>query len=304
MEWLAKSHSPNPFETRGHSDSSAGSCSGSFNDHDTIGDSAAIMGMLFDCMGAIDSGCFGTVYKAKHKLDGQLYAIKCVQLPEDYNYDDLGEIRSLITARSPYVVRYYNSWLTGHRLYIQMELCSGSLRTVLNNRCDIFRRWANSQLKPMKTIEYFITCNIYRELLECVQHLHQLKPALNHRDLKPENILIARKPRNGRFVVLGDFGLSSTLDKHVDYDSFSRNRDCVDVMALGRIGHEMFEFADDRAHSHKAQTPHDVIVKIKMTKLKSQITMMISPNIKDRPECRQVLARYGDWAVERNVVRR
>ncbi|CAG2172220.1 unnamed protein product [Oppiella nova] len=61
----------------------------------------------------------------------------------------------------------------------------------------------------MNLIEYFISCEIFKELLECVQYLHELNPQIIHRDLKPDNILIAENAREGRFVKLCDFGLAA-----------------------------------------------------------------------------------------------
>ncbi|CAG2167092.1 unnamed protein product [Oppiella nova] len=60
----------------------------------------------------------------------------------------------------------------------------------------------------MDCVEYLISCEIFRQILESVQYLHELNPQIIHRDLKPENILIAENIRNGRFVKLCDFGLA------------------------------------------------------------------------------------------------
>ncbi|CAG2169677.1 unnamed protein product [Oppiella nova] len=48
----------------------------------------------------------------------------------------------------------------------------------------------------MNCYEYFISCEIFREILECVQYLHESNPQIIHRDLKPDNILIDRNGRN------------------------------------------------------------------------------------------------------------
>jgi serine/threonine protein kinase len=61
----------------------------------------------------------------------------------------------------------------------------------------------NSQM--MKTMCYFICCELFTEMIECVHYLHGRN--IIHRDLKPANILIT-DGINGRFVKLADFGLS------------------------------------------------------------------------------------------------
>ncbi|CAG2173296.1 unnamed protein product [Oppiella nova] len=65
----------------------------------------------------------------------------------------------------------------------------------------------------MNSIEFYISCHIFKEILECVQYLHELNPPVIHRDLKPDNILVAKTVRNGRFFKICDFGLA-TVHQH------------------------------------------------------------------------------------------
>jgi serine/threonine protein kinase len=61
----------------------------------------------------IGEGGFGKVYKVRHKLDGNIYAIKKAVV----NYDDLNdrkmlkEVALLSKLNHPNIVRYYQSWL-------------------------------------------------------------------------------------------------------------------------------------------------------------------------------------------------
>ncbi|CAG2174898.1 unnamed protein product, partial [Oppiella nova] len=124
------------------------------------------------------------------------------------------EVNNLIKVRSKYVVHYYDSWSYREYLYIQMELCSQSLTKIIEIKAQVFERQIGV---PMNSIEYLISCEIFRQLLESVQYLHELNPQIIHRDLKPDNILIARDVRNGRFVKLCDFGLATVHDRRVNY---------------------------------------------------------------------------------------
>ncbi|CAG2172004.1 unnamed protein product [Oppiella nova] len=90
--------------------------------------------------------------------------------------------------------------------YICMELCSDSLQDILKHKPQVFGRQPG---EPINAIEFYISCHIFKEILECVQYLHGLVKPIIHRDLKPDNILIAQQVRNGRFIKLGDFGLAS-----------------------------------------------------------------------------------------------
>ena len=61
----------------------------------------------------------------------------------------------------------------------------------------------------MNSIEFYISCQLFKELLESVGYLHESNPPIIHRDLKPHNILITEESRNGRFLKLCDFGLAT-----------------------------------------------------------------------------------------------
>ncbi|CAG2170470.1 unnamed protein product [Oppiella nova] len=88
----------------------------------------------------IGSGGFGTVLRVKHKFDGQVFAVKRIEI----NDFDEKEVQNLVNVRSEYVVRYYHSWCEPDFGYIQMELCSQSLRHILEVKAQIIHR----DLKP------------------------------------------------------------------------------------------------------------------------------------------------------------
>ncbi|CAG2103530.1 unnamed protein product, partial [Medioppia subpectinata] len=158
----------------------------------------------------IGSGGFGDVYKVKHKLDQEIYAIKVIKLLDIYDdnkrQDKLNEVQKLAKLRSEYVVNYRNSWLEDNHLFIQMDFYTQNLQTILNTKHIVFGREPKD---PMDCIEYFICCEIFRELLESVQYLHDSCPPVIHRDLKPANVLISVNNINNRFIKLCDFGLAT-----------------------------------------------------------------------------------------------
>ncbi|CAG2169666.1 unnamed protein product [Oppiella nova] len=137
----------------------------------------------------------------------------------------VAEMDCLKKLDSKYVVQYINATI-GHEkyYYIIMELCSNSLTKILEHKPQVFHR------KPeelMNSIEFYISCHIFKELLECVQYLHQLDPPVIHRDLKPDNILVAQNVTNGRYFKLGDFGLATVHDRNIH--SMTNNKHTGDV---------------------------------------------------------------------------
>ncbi|CAG2167093.1 unnamed protein product, partial [Oppiella nova] len=142
---------------------------------------------LFIELSAIGSGGFGTVFKVKHRFEEHIYAIKRVEIKdesEEYLQRFYNEVKNLIKVRSEYCVQYYNSWTEGNILYIHMELCEHNLQNILEVKQQVFDRKLG---KAMDCVEYLISCEIFRQILESVQYLHEMNPQIIHRDLKPEN---------------------------------------------------------------------------------------------------------------------
>ncbi|CAG2113125.1 unnamed protein product, partial [Medioppia subpectinata] len=212
----------------------------------------------------IGSGGFGDVYKVKHNIEQEIYAVKVIKL-YDTNDDNerqtiLKEVQNLVKLRSEYVVNYRNSWLEDNRLYIQMDYYLQTLQTILDTKHIVFGREAED---PMDCIEYFICCEIFKELLESVQYLHELCPPVIHRDLKPANVLISVNNINNRFIKLCDFGLATDhINTSIGHTSNvgthaymareihqRRYNIKVDIYSLGVIAMNLFVLFNSQCHT-------------------------------------------------------
>jgi serine/threonine protein kinase len=97
--------------------------------------------------------------------------------------------------RSDYTVNYNNSWIENNEmLYIQMELCFNTLKGIIEQKQNEFKR---NRFQVMTSLEYYISSELFKETLEAVNYLHSLKPPIIHRDLKPTNILITEGKNAG-----------------------------------------------------------------------------------------------------------
>ncbi|CAG2100077.1 unnamed protein product [Medioppia subpectinata] len=189
----------------------------------------------------------------------------------------LKEVDILSKCYSYFVVKYYHSWIEFNQLYIQMEFCPQNLNDVLKDKETLFQRQRSD---PFNIYEYFISCEIFRELLQCVQYLHGLHPPIIHRDIKPANILILQNTINNTFIKLGDFGLATehnrVLMSHTcgagtpDFTAPEVGLDNTydfkaDIFSVGVTGFKLFEIntrsmSIDYDHKDRTRTgrPHKV----------------------------------------------
>jgi serine/threonine protein kinase len=130
-----------------------------------------------------------------------------------------------------------------------MEFCCQTLNEVI---IVLLNQIKQNGSQNMKTLCYYICCQLLNEIIECVDYLHGRK--IIHRDLKPANILIT-DGINGRFIKLADFGLSvihefndqshtqdsGTLKYMAPEVNDSRKYDMeADIFSLGKIVEELF----------------------------------------------------------------
>jgi serine/threonine protein kinase len=119
-------------------------------------------------------------------------------------------MENLLKVRSEYTVEYRTQWFENNKYFIAMELCAGSLQNILDSKPEVFGREPGD---PMNSLEYYMSCHVFIDILQCLQYLHDLRPPLIHRDVKPDNILLISSSRNGRFFIISDFGLATLHDK-------------------------------------------------------------------------------------------
>jgi NIMA (never in mitosis gene a)-related kinase len=160
----------------------------------------------FELLGKLGAGSFGTVFKARRVADREVYVIKVVRIIDlslKEQEDAINEVTILSQLESPYVVRYFDSFISGESLHLVMEYC---------NRGDLQRLIKKLKEKGSSScLEERITWNISLQVILGLHYLHNKK--VLHRDLKSANVFLTMLPGHSRYSVkIGDLGVAKLLD--------------------------------------------------------------------------------------------
>lgn len=150
------------------------------------------MALKYQLGAAIGQGSFGKVYKCLHTATQTTYAVKVIPLDDSEDLESLlREIRILSDVRSPYLTRYFETFLMGSDMWVVLEYCGGGS--------------CGDLLRVFKRLGEGAVAFIAERALRGLQYLHSNN--LVHRDVKLQNLLITSDGE----VKLGDFGVSAEV---------------------------------------------------------------------------------------------
>ena len=201
---------------------------------------------------SIGKGGFGSVWKVRHKVTKQIFAIKVINkdsiVKQNMVEQTNREIEIMYKLDHPHIIKLYSHFEDDEDFCLIMQIASkGQLYSVI---------------KRLKRLDQRTAAQYMRETISAIKYLHTRTPPIIHRDIKPENILL---DQDGR-CKLADFGWSNFDDGRKNRETYcgtpeylapemvtkSGHDESVDIWALGVLLFEMltgrtpFNFTGDR----------------------------------------------------------
>ncbi len=172
----------------------------------------------------IGAGGFGKVYKVKHRVSHNIYAIKVInkaKILESELVEQMKlEVRIMYKLHHPNIIKLYNHFEDDENFYLVLELAAkGQLYT---------------KLRKLGHLEERVAAQFIREIASAIGYLHGLNPPIIHRDIKPENILLDDN-ETGK---LCDFGWSNFNNKDRKRMTYCGTPEYLAPEMIKQVGHD------------------------------------------------------------------
>jgi len=158
----------------------------------------------FEILKSLGKGAFGAVYQVKHKQNGQIYAMKKVNLrtlSTKERQNALNEVRILASFDSPYIIQYKEAFYddASSHLCLVMEFAeNGDLQNKIS-----------SMKKQGKQLDEDTVWNYSAQMLMALKYLHSMN--ILHRDLKGANVFLSNDMKE---IKLGDMNISKHSENY------------------------------------------------------------------------------------------
>lgn len=146
----------------------------------------------------LGEGRFARVYKARNKLTGEQFAVKCIQdkdMTKEGSDMLVAEVGALNRLKHPNIISHHGFYSEGDYYYLVLDYCNkGSLRELMDTH---------------KIVPEPMAKKLIRQMLSGIAHCHSMGHV--HRDIKAENVLLSGIGGD-LHAKLADFGLSEELE--------------------------------------------------------------------------------------------
>jgi len=196
-----------------------------------------------------------------------------------------------------HLVRYFSSWFESGQLFIQMELCQGSLRDEMSQHAlrPDDPRFSEGEIRE-----------VIRHVASGLDAMH--RSGFVHLDIKPDNIMLSRG--SGKVWKIGDLGLAvAALDSQCDdvcegdcrylakevLHGCLSNLASADVFSLGVMSYELARNPDplpgqgDEWHRLREGSLDFESVSSLSDGLRDLLQQLVRPDPDHRPSCGEIL---------------
>eukprot|EP01135_Chromosphaera_perkinsii_P004159 Nk52_evm66s270 gene=Nk52_evmTU66s270 len=152
----------------------------------------------YTTLSVLGEGAYGLVLKCRHRVNGNLVAIKKFNSSDTDERDKriaMRELKLLKFCRHPFVVEVHSAFRWHRKIHIVFELMD---QTLLQ-----FCEKVNRDVLGNRTVKKYLF-----QICKAIEFLHSRR--IVHRDIKPENILVS----NAGLIKLCDFGFARALHEH------------------------------------------------------------------------------------------
>ena len=136
----------------------------------------------------LGKGSFGSVFKVKNRINGEIRAMKIIKNSYTYNSfkkidkNFLQEIQVLKDLEHPNIIKVFEYYIDENSHYIISELITGG---------ELYETIVKFRIFNEKKAAY-----IMKQILSALNYLHS--HGIVHRDIKPENILVLKDDKNSK----------------------------------------------------------------------------------------------------------
>eukprot|EP00756_Hemistasia_phaeocysticola_P021425 Hpha_TRINITY_DN15774_c3_g1::TRINITY_DN15774_c3_g1_i1::g.40593::m.40593/K08857/NEK1_4_5; NIMA (never in mitosis gene a)-related kinase 1/4/5 len=250
----------------------------------------------YDSIKIIGNGSYGSAVLCSRRNDDRLVVVKVLKLKATNQERAHNEIRILRQLVHVNIVRYFDHWQEGDRLFISMEYAEdGDMRGAIT--CQRRR----GRLFPEPLVLLWMI-----QLTSALYYVHSMR--VLHRDIKSNNIFLSEK---GRMIKVGDFGISKQLDESTEFartiigTPYYLSPEIVDgrkynsksdIWAVGVLLYEILTFE----YPYQAATQQELFSQIRSGKrsrnpsgfskeLVGLLDLLLEPDRKKRPSARHLL---------------
>ena len=276
----------------------------------------------FKELGCLGQGSFSKVFKARHRIDGCIYAVKrsmkdvCADQLEFSQFLQEAQVMAHLPPH-PHIVRYFTCWAEsgsegGERVYTQLELCDVTLETHVG--------LGGHTMNEPRLLEFT------RQIASALKHVHAHGVA--HMDVKPSNIYLnfslslspsadgaqhdasaSSSTSSPSEIVykLGDFGQATGLlqggeatvnegdSRYLPLEVMNSDYSALDKADIFSLGATLYELVSQRelpASGKEYQALRDgtkVFLPTMSSFFSRLIEKMLLPNAEERPSAEKVL---------------